>query len=104
MFFLDDDTEMHPKLLQKVVPICLENPEANVGFHLHIFGSTARFPAFQETSQIVHLRKHIGDNRWLPLMKHDADKTFNSAQYHRHTSSFVVLDEVLAHYNTLRPR
>jgi hypothetical protein len=102
VFFLDDDTTMHPDLLREAIPILARNPGVNLGYHLWIRGHLASFPAFLETGQIIHDRECIGENRWLPLMQYDADRVFNLAQYGRWTSKFVILDKVLHRYNTLR--
>lgn len=109
VFFLDDDTTMHPDLLKTIAPILNSIPGCCLVFNQDWPDGKPRCTVspdhmkqgYIDTGQVVLAREAIGDIRW-EADKYHSDGPFIESVFRAHPEAFIWLNRTLATYNTLR--
>lgn len=109
VYFLDDDTVLHPNLLSHISSPCHENPKISVVVTQTTNNGSVRLVAAPEnmhlcavdSGQVVMCRETIGSRRWRP-MHYESDGYFIEEVYQSNPSSFVFINVGLSIYNALR--
>lgn len=104
VYFLDDDTVMHARLLET-----FEKHKTNMAFHQNFADGKHRLdtgpqnmkPCCVDSGQVILKRETIGNHRWNPW-DYCADGHFIEACYQSDPKSFLFVPKVLSIYNALR--
>jgi len=103
VYFLDDDTEMHPFLWRRIEKLddhdFIHFSQINKDGSLRLKGDKVA-NNYVDSNNFVISRECIGDTRWI-LDRYDADGIFAEECYKKSTSS-IFIPKVLSIYNLLR--
>ena len=109
VYFLDDDTTLHPRLIKAVAPMLSGIPGCNIAFNQDwpdgkprcTISPSHMHQGTVDTGQVVLARSAIGVLRESAALYH-SDGPFIEAVFRAHPSSFIFLNETLSVYNSLR--
>jgi hypothetical protein len=109
VYFLDDDTTMHPDLLRTIAPILNGIPGCCLVFNQDWPDGSSRCTVSPsnmhqgtvDTGQVVLAREAIGDLRW-DADKYHSDGPFIESVFRAQPEAFIWINRTLAIYNNLR--
>lgn len=110
VYFLDDDTTLHHRLIKAVAPLLLNIPGCNIAFNQNMPDGTRRLTVSPDhmrvnavdTGQVVLCRESIGTIRRTPADAYCGDGRMIEAVFKAHPNSFIFLNEALSCYNRIR--
>ena len=109
VYFLDDDTTLHHRLIKAVAPLLLNIPGCNIAVNQNNPDGTRRLTVSPDnmrvnqvdTGQVVLCRESIGTIRRVPADAYCGDGRMIEAVFKAHPESFIFLNEALSIYNRL---
>lgn len=110
VYFLDDDTTLHHRLIKAIAPLLLNIPGCNIAFNQNLPDGTRRLTVSPDnmrvnavdTGQVVLCRESIGNIRRTPADAYCGDGRMIEAVFKAHPNSFIFLNETLSVYNRLK--